>query len=476
MKGSASDILPMLVVVVLSVLLAWQAISSADTLGEEVSQSFSDLTNVADTMKTTDIFFYSYLRDASVFSVNQATYDIARDPDRRWDGLNIHRKDITDLHSKVDTEANRYFFNEYSVDEFTTTACSVDEDDFNIYQPYLQKTLDTPRISQNVTSDLSNFNMRCTFNGGSTVTYQATEDEVSALYSSDGNRFYQMANGTIEYFKRLDSILEPETKTEFSNEPGNSPTAVCRDVGEVEAREMAHSNAVRYFGNVADEIRDVVTLDPDWPDGLSMSIHLLKSYGDEGLGVEDYEVREFKEDCGCDLVPEECDDPPCGYELKFCEEETLHVATVFIKDLKYEYDLEDERYKIPVEGGFKSLEFIVYEFYHKLEDRGFDSSDSGKTLRISGVEENSRYKIQLGRGAVKLKVNGEGSVIMEEGAAEINGPIKEARIRFECPIDGVNEINVPESTAGPRIYVNSQPLSIRELRDGGFARGECGGP
>ena len=239
-KGALSGNLPMFFLVVISVGLGFQAYTASNTFATEVSQGVSDIGHISETQASNDMFFFNHIKEAASFSVHQAAYDIGQNAGGlEWSGETIESIEMNDLHSKLDVDSNTYFENNY-LGSFQTNQCNIAKEELNLILGGSSSMLmETNNIDGITTNAENKYNIDCSFDG-STVSYQADEGGLLINFNATGNRYFQLVDSTIKFYKALDRESD-EFKSEYDGD-----ASLC-DESMSEAREAAEQEAASEF-------------------------------------------------------------------------------------------------------------------------------------------------------------------------------------------------------------------------------------
>lgn len=105
-KGTFSGVIPMMGMFIMAAVMAFQSIPISQAIGGQLSESFTDLSRVAETKSYGDLYFFNFVPNGAEHSVNNVSYSLGRDGGNvSWDyrTFDVENDIEEDVSSRVST-------------------------------------------------------------------------------------------------------------------------------------------------------------------------------------------------------------------------------------------------------------------------------------------------------------------------------------------------------------------------------------
>lgn len=405
-KGTFSGVIPMMGLFVMAALMGFQSIPISQSISQELTDSFSDLSRISQTKSHAGFHFYNYIPTGTEYSVNEKSYDLAKEGGNvSW---NYNQFDIdTDRGDKVESMTKRIVKDnlEPAAGEYLNAKYSSTAGGQNCITPdinYTAKLLPdagtdfieevdqfpddipvTVRSEVDVTSSgtFGWFNtvsaapveVTCGDNehgsakyigDSSTSTLTFFSDFSSVGYSNElnatANRFHILAKETTQFYKTLYddwTSVQSVTNTKQSVcDPSNS------DWESLEQRTVNDMN--NEVTTPYNEAKDQVDVS-GFTKNFSIKTYELNFEYDDYDKKFDGNSTNRKVDVGnCKPHTHSCGED-CSYTHYHADVYDLYV-TVNAKKSVVSSNVTDTEYKVITEEGWDNIEFLVDSYPHEF--------------------------------------------------------------------------------------------------------------
>lgn len=366
-KGSISNTLPMLGIMLATMAFTVQSIPINQAFGNEVQQSISDLDRISQTKSLGHLFLYNQAPLSGSYSVQNASYQMGKEGGGiNWNTEKVQSNSVISIGEDVFRnfygEANEAFVEEYLNTGTALRDCDMNTEDFRILVNNFDKSVDRVGI-EGLIDPQGRLNIDCKYTDGG-VNYKS--ENIFVEFDAEDNRFYQLAADTTLFFKDLSSSWGENVEDEYSA----SEKACSKKWAEAER------DAVRSAENdINSSLEDVET---DYPSYEEFSIEKLTYAIDTQTFPRDTETDTFRgsqeesknswrsSDCGgCDTCRRHDEE---GNLIRYdCNCDKKHKVTVTItpESTDVNWTLEDNKYKVPTkDDGWQNLEFKAHPYSH----------------------------------------------------------------------------------------------------------------
>lgn len=489
-KGNLTGVIPMLLLLLTSSLFAVQSITVANAMADEVIDSVENLGKVVEGSSSSGRYFYDYLTKAASYSINQKTYDLAQDGGGvKWTSQDLEL--LTTTQMILHNRANEYYEENYVTKDISGERCQFDNRGFNILlpSPNNQADLNSVHIAGSVVSNFKEVKTNCQFDD-SRLQQHATEGFYRAKYNSSFNRYFQLTDETISFYKDLRTRWQSTSTTftvssdqcgSYNSEEDVEDQAVDQAYNVYENRlqdvaadypKMSGADFEASVNDIEYEVLDVTksTGDccnegtPECLDGFAGKEQGDGSSGDEDTGDSNGgEViswnghnRTIKavsnffgigDDSSEDGVTEnriqaaylkKTQSGECGPDCDLCgptpclENTRTTEVTIEVNEVHASSTLTDERYNILLEDGWDNLEFSVSDYTHHTTEP--DSSETfqvplGESANIPDSSNNIKLFSATGNDVKRLyfRMSGDSSTSCKDNVLR-GSPISNSNI------------------------------------------------
>ena len=105
-KGTFSGVIPMMGMFIMAAVMAFQSIPISEAVGDQLSESFTDLSRVAETKSYGDLYFFNFVPNGAEHSVNNVSYSLGKDGGNvswSYNSFNVDNDVETDVRERVET-------------------------------------------------------------------------------------------------------------------------------------------------------------------------------------------------------------------------------------------------------------------------------------------------------------------------------------------------------------------------------------
>lgn len=123
-KGTFSGVIPMMGMFIMAAVMAFQSIPISEAVGNQLSESFTDLSRVAETKSYGDLYFFNFVPNGAEHSLNNVSYSLGKDGGNvswSYNSFDIDKDVETDvenrvkiiIENKLEPKTQRYFNERY---------------------------------------------------------------------------------------------------------------------------------------------------------------------------------------------------------------------------------------------------------------------------------------------------------------------------------------------------------------------------
>lgn len=372
---------------VMAALMAFQSIPISQAVSQELTQSFSDLSRVAETKSYGDLYFFNFVPNGADHSVSHMSYTLGQQQGNvSWDYQEFDSSDAAEekadeIAEEFEEQAQSYFNSKYGGIS-QRSGCTIPSINYTI-----ELYPDSSTIMDGVDSDPSNIPVKVRsqveyeYTGGgwlgiggididaARMKVECSQNQMSTQYvgSTDGigftnelevvaNRYLLLGEKTSNYYKDIhDEWLDVEEENGYSSWK-------C-SVGRSEKVSAANS-AVSQVDSTISNGKSTSTNNLNLPDGVEIETNNINSSSSFLSG--DVTTSKFSgtlsttrqsdaNECDCDEYG--CDDPEYRYKA---------TATPETSDLVF--TLNDTKYRSITEIGWENIEFKVKPYSHDYQN------------------------------------------------------------------------------------------------------------
>lgn len=412
-KGSFSGVIPMMGLFVMAAMMGFQSIPISQAISQELTDSFSDLSRVAQTKSHADLYFYNYIPTGAEYSVNQKSYEMAKDGGNvTWhytefdadieDDVAVERitEDIIKenlqpaswryLNAKYETTAGGSECQAATINYTTKVLPEAEEWEFlehlgnhpdNLPLVVRSEVEVTDTSSSwwgsTTTAEASPMEIECSDSGAgatkfigdsstSETTYSWSDDWSSLGYTHElnatANRYHLLSRETAEFYKRLYDNWATVQSVTKRNDNVCDPSSSDWDSLEQQTVNAVNTDVTTPFNNAKSEV-DVSGFEDEYNiKSYTFSLRgnsYTKNYdGNGSTSTADYH------DCSCETCYDEDGDP---YDCN-CQTEKDLIYTVNAKEAQVSSNVTDSDYQIITESGWNNITFNVEPYVHDFYD------------------------------------------------------------------------------------------------------------
>lgn len=404
---------------IMAALMGFQSIPISQAVSNEMTQSFTDLSRVAETKSYGDLYYFNFVPNGAEHSVNNMSHKLGKEggavdwdygefsPDNEIEtDVELKTQEIVD---KMITRSRTYFNDNYA-GVSTSGVCGMPPINYSIGSfpdsdgTMLQKVKNNEDklplvVRSQVEVDYSGYTffpdieaapmeVECAFEQGNTKYIGDTENNEESngggnpifgglpgwygnwqspgftkQLQSDANRYHVMANRTAYIYKKVhDNWVSDVQTTSNTNEDVCDPTD--SDWEQVESNTVGDvgSDVNQAFNDVVDGEVDV--------EGLSGEFE-LRPYLLE-LDYDDYTRNYYGEASystsnvhGCDCHEDHSEDSD-GTHCHETEKDLTVTVTPNVSVMRS--NITDDKYRVNTEEGWKHLEFNVEAYNHDFQN------------------------------------------------------------------------------------------------------------
>jgi hypothetical protein len=123
-KGTFSGVIPMMGMFIMAAVMAFQSIPISEAVGDQLSESFTDLSRVAETKSYGDLYFFNFVPNGAEHSLNNISYSLGKDggnvswshntfdPDNNIE-TDVENRVETIIEDKLEPKTESYFNERY---------------------------------------------------------------------------------------------------------------------------------------------------------------------------------------------------------------------------------------------------------------------------------------------------------------------------------------------------------------------------
>ncbi len=345
-KGRIVEVVPFVFILIVGSTFTVSAFSITEAYGNQIEETYNGLNRLVQTRSSSELYFYNYLPMGATYSIHQTSYELASsgggdDVEWRYDNLGTSTTPgvASEIYLKMSPGAETSFNEDYLV-AAGGSGCNIELTEYRI--------LPEARFRKDVEATLYNENPLeavCSFEEGETK-YSGGEESFHATVEASDNRFYVLVDETASFFKDLrDEWKKVSDSYSGSGSSCGSPSS---------AESQAESSARSSVSSAIDSGFSSITGSYSAPEGMEATVELRS----KSIDVSDADANPSG-DCNCvdidDDGEEECS--------------TLYSATTTASPQEAEvfFSLKDTEYRIPVEEGWKHLDFTVDTYLHNFQ-------------------------------------------------------------------------------------------------------------
>lgn len=402
---------------VMAAMMGFQSIPIGQAVSQEITQSFTDLSRVAETKSYGDLYYFNFVPNGAEHSVNNMSHNLGQNGGNvTWDegefdyeeGDNIEsdvRSKTSEIMLTMQNSAQEYF-NEhyggvsqsgvcgippinYTIENFPDSSDILQdvkdhEDKINILVGS-QVEIDYSGYGWLPQMDAAPMEVECGYDQGSTKyigdTQDSGEDEDSNpaaslpfggaggldfqslgftnKLQSDANRYHVLANKTAYIYKRVFNNWVGVTETTNTEEAVCDPTASDWEEVERESVSDVGSEVNDGFDSVANSEVDVEGVSGEFDLRPFLMELQYDNYTRNYYGETSYSKEKVGE---CKPHPHDCGEG-CSYTHYHANEYDISVTMTPNVSVATS-NITDDRYQINTEEGWKHLEFNVNPYVH----------------------------------------------------------------------------------------------------------------
>ncbi|MFP4038544.1 MAG: hypothetical protein ACLFTA_02060 [Candidatus Nanohaloarchaea archaeon] len=370
MKASLEGSLPMMGLLVMSLVLATQSIPISDAMNEVVGETTQDLKRTVDTRAYSDFYFYNHVPLASQFAANNASYSLGQNGGGvEWTSswLGDYSSNMQDIIENLNQASSR---NLTSTVSGSTGNCRIPS---SYYQAVLHPEKDVAEFEDLEAKDTEVSVSRihshsiddplapmlpepltttCSF-GGQESQYQDEALFYSAETEAKDNRYVQLADESLKFFKELKQELN--TVTEETDEQRSCGSYPSKSSVEEEAAEEVEAS-------VEEKIEEVKS---KYPSREGLSIEELETDADATFKYG-HESEILNASSSSTLWEGDCC-ANCSDEDKENKTYKYTRVTVTPENTDINWRLKDQRYSVLSGDSFRRLEFQIKPFSHEFQ-------------------------------------------------------------------------------------------------------------
>lgn len=397
---------------VMAAMMGFQSIPIGQAVSQEITQSFTDLSRVAETKSYGDLYYFNFVPNGAEHSVNNMSYNLGQQGGNvTWDQDEFTYEEGDNIEFDVRTKTNEImtvmqgsaqeYFNEKYGGVSQSGGCGIPPINYSIKtfpdsSDILQDVRDHENkinilVGSQVEVDYSGYGLfptmesapmevECAYDQGSTKyigdTQNSGEDSSSSPYGgyglgfqsigftnkleSDANRYHVMANKTAYIYKRVFNNWVKVEETTNTKENVCNPSHSDWEEVERETVNDVGSEVNTGWNSIVDNEINVEGMSGEfelWPFSLDLK---YDTYTRNYNGEASYS-KTFIERCDCH------DDHDDSYGEHCHEDEyDLHVTMTPNVSIAFS-NITDDDYHINTEEGWKNLEFNVDYYSHNYK-------------------------------------------------------------------------------------------------------------